>query len=117
MGQVRKALFRAFPLQLPNESDAMSKVIIIEELNGTISMMLRNVLRMVPERDQNDVALQRLLAFRLRIDGEGATREYLMRHIREMIQCRYQGRLYDFLKDDHPSTTCHKPDGEPPESA
>jgi hypothetical protein len=95
----------------------MSKVIIVEELSGPVAMMLRKILRMVPERDQNDVALQRLLAFRLHIDGEGATREYLMRNIREMIQCRYQGRLYDFLKDDHPAMACRKPDSDPPESA
>jgi hypothetical protein len=95
----------------------MSNVIIIEELSGPVAMMLRNILRMVPERDQTDVALQRLLAFRLRIDGEGATREYLMRNIREMIQCRYQGRLYEFLKDDHPSAACNPSDSDPPESA
>ena len=100
-----------------NGSNTMSKIIIIEELSGPVSMMLRNILRMVPERDQNDVVLQRLLAFRLRIDGEGATREYLMRNIREMIQCRYQGRLYDFLKDEHGSVACRNPDNEPPESA
>ncbi|RJQ76708.1 MAG: hypothetical protein C4519_14470 [Desulfobacteraceae bacterium] len=94
------------------------KVISIEELGGPLSMMLRNILLMVPERDQNDVALQRLLAFRLRIDGENATRAYLMRNIRDMIQCRYNGRLYDFLKNDHGSVTCGKPsDNDPPESA
>jgi hypothetical protein len=95
----------------------MSKVIIIEELSGPVSTMLRNLLRRVPDRDRNDRALQRLLAFRLRIDGEGPTREYLMRNIREMIQCRYNGRLYDFLKDDHPTIACRKPAGDPPESA
>lgn len=95
------------------------KIISIESLNGPIYMMLQNVMRMVPERDQKDVALQRLLAFRLRIDGESATREYLMRKIRDMIQCRYNGRLYEFLKDDHLSSGCAPSPNptDPPESA
>ncbi len=76
---------------------ANQKIIAIESLGGPLHIMLRNVLRMVPSKDQNDVALQRMLAFRLRIDGESATREYLMRKIRDMIQSRYNGRLYDFL--------------------
>jgi hypothetical protein len=95
------------------------KVISIESLGGPLYMMLRNVLRMVPERDQGDVALQRLLAFRLRIDGESATREYLMRNIRDMIQCRFSGRLYDFLKNDRLSAACGpmSPNTDPPETA
>ncbi|MFZ1984392.1 MAG: hypothetical protein WAU91_08250 [Desulfatitalea sp.] len=95
------------------------KVISIESLGGPLYMMLRNVLRMVPERDQGDVALQRLLAFRLRIDGESATREYLMRKIRDMIQCRFSGRLYDFLKNDQLSAVCGlpSPNTDPPDTA
>ena len=95
------------------------KVISIESLGGPLYTMLRSVLRMVPERDQGDVALQRLLAFRLRIDGEGATREYLMRKIRDMIQCRYTGPLYDYLKNDQLSTACTPPasNSDPPETA
>ena len=95
------------------------KVISIESLGGPLYMMLQNVLRMVPDRDRHDVALMRLLAFRLRIDGEGATREYLMRNIRDMIQCRYNGRLYEFLKNDDLSATCAPPPSgpDPPEIA
>jgi hypothetical protein len=82
-------------------------------------MLLQRVLRMVPERDKQDIELQRLLAFRLRADGEGATREYLMKKIRDMIQCAYPGRLYDFLKDDRASSGCltDPPGPEPPEIA
>jgi hypothetical protein len=73
----------------------------------------------VPEKDKADLALQRLLAFRLRTDGEGETRDYLMRKIRDMIQCRYHGRLYDFLKNDTLSRTCDLPSPvpDPPETA
>ena len=55
---------------------------------------------MVPDRDKNDKNLQRLLAFRLKLDGEAALSEYLIRKIRETIKCAYTGSLYDFLKDD-----------------
>jgi hypothetical protein len=85
------------------------KIIAIETLGGPLHIMLRNILRMVPSKDQNDVALQRMLAFRLRIDGESATREYLMRKIRDMIQCRYNGRLYDFLSSESRSPGNRKP--------
>ena len=93
------------------------KVISIEAGNGPYQMLLRNVLRMVPEKDKNDVALQRLLAFRLRNDGESATRDYLIRNIRDMIQCAYNGRLYDFLKNDGESRTCGRAPSDPPETA
>lgn len=76
----------------------MQKIITIESLRGPLQDVLRNVMRMVPERDRKDINLQRLLAFRLRIDGEGATREFLMRNIRDMVQSTHQGRLYDFLR-------------------
>ncbi len=81
-------------------------------------MLLQNVMRMVPDRDKSDVALQRLIAFRLRIDGESATREFLMRKIRDMIQCAFKGRLYDFVTDqaaaDNPNHTIYP---EPPDTA
>lgn len=95
------------------------KVVSIESLGGPEHVVLRNVLRMVPEKDQGDVALQRLLAFRLRIDGESTTREYLMRKIRDMIQCRYSGRFFDFIKNDQESRACSitPSDPDPPESA
>ena len=98
---------------------ADDKVIAIESLGGPLHIVLRNVLRMVPSRDQNDVAIQRLLAFRLRIDGENATRAYLMRKIRDMIQCQYNGGLYDFLKNQQASRDNGDPPGkiDPPESA
>ncbi|MEJ2039086.1 MAG: hypothetical protein P8X55_09155 [Desulfosarcinaceae bacterium] len=87
----------------------MEKIISIESAGGPYQALLRNVLRMVPDRDKEDLELKRLLAFRLRIDGESATREYLMRKIRDMIQCSYNGRLYDFLKNDELSQGCSQP--------
>ena len=91
-------------------------VISIESVDGPYQHVLKRLMRMVPDRDKNDRELQRLLAFRLRLDGEGTTSDYLIRKIRDMIQCAYQGRLYDFLKDDEVQKSCHakEPLPEPP---
>ncbi|NNF99705.1 MAG: hypothetical protein HKM93_10025 [Desulfobacteraceae bacterium] len=83
-----------------------AEIISIEESKGVHQFVFQRVMRMIPDKDRDDKNLQRLLAFRLRIDGEGAVREYLMRRIREMIQCAYQGSLYEFLKNDNKSNGC-----------
>jgi len=97
------------------------KLINIEEQEGPFKTLLQRFLRMVPERDKNDKNLQRLLAFRLRIDGEAVLSEYLIRKIRETIKCAYTGSLYDFLKDDLIEKKCgaeaDEPDAEPPGAA
>jgi len=97
------------------------KLIIIEEQEGPFQTLLLRILRMVPDRDKNDKNLQRLLAFRLRIDGEAALSEYLIRKIRETIKCAYTGSLYNFLKDDLIEKECkpveEEPDPEPPGAA
>ena len=76
------------------------KVISIEDQDGPFQGVFKRIMRMVPDRDKNDKNLQRLLAFRLKTDGEAALTEYLIRKIREVIKCAYTGKLYDFLKDD-----------------
>jgi hypothetical protein len=96
-------------------------LITIEAQNGPYQALFQRILRMVPDRDKNDKSLQRLLAFRLRIDGEAALSEYLIRKIRETIKCAYTGSLYDFLKDDLIEKECgtdeEEPDPEPPGAA
>jgi hypothetical protein len=82
------------------------KLVTIEDQDGPYKPLLQRIMRMVPDRDKNDKNLQRLLAFRLRIDGEAALREYLIRKIREAIKCAYSGKLYDFLKDDLIEKNC-----------
>ena len=89
------------------------KLITIEEQQGPFKTVLQRIMRMVPERDKNDINLQRLLAFRLRIDGEAALSEYLIRKIRETIKCGYTGSLYEFLKDDLIEKECNQIDEEP----
>ena len=86
------------------------KVISIEDDEGPFQMVFQRVMRMVPDRDKHDKKLQRLIAFRLKIDGEAAISEYLISKIKEAIQCSYTGSLYDYLKDDIEARECEDPD-------
>lgn len=83
-----------------------NNIISLEDQNGPFHGMLHRVMRMVPDKDKSDKKLQRLLAFRLKIDGEAATSEYLIRKIREIIQCSYAGSFYDFVKNDTVKRQC-----------
>ena len=83
-----------------------NKIIILEEQEGQFQVMLQRVIRMVPDKDKSDKNLQRLLAFRLKIDGEAATSEYLIRKAREIIQCSYTGSFYEFIKNDAVKREC-----------
>jgi hypothetical protein len=102
-----------------------NKIIAIERRQGPVQILLKRILRMVPDKDKDDRKLHRLLAFRLEIDGEAATTEYLMRKIREIIQCRYAGSLYDYLKCGDAARRCREknltspppPTPDPPEIA
>jgi hypothetical protein len=71
---------------------------------------------MVPDRDREDKRLQRLIAFRLKIDGEAAISEYLIKKIKAAIKCSFRGSLYDYLKDDLQEKTCvgDGSDSQPP---
>ncbi len=82
------------------------KIIAIEKGNGPFQAALKKIMTLVPDRDKTDEKLLRLIAFRLKIDGEGPTAEYLTLKIREMVQCGYTGRMYDFVKDDIVSRDC-----------
>jgi len=82
------------------------KVIAIEERQGPHHTIFQRLMRMVPDRDKNDKKLQRLIAFRLRQDGEDSTSIYLLKQIRQMIQCAYRGSFYDFIKDDLKTKEC-----------
>ena len=90
-----------------------AKLIAIEELEGPLRQLLPRVMRMVPERDKGDKKLKRLIAFRLRIDGEKATSEYISRKAREAARCAYTGSFYDFIKDDAKKNECTVNGAEP----
>ena len=98
------------------------KLISLEEQDGPFQAVFQRVMRMVPDRDKNDKNLQRLLAFRLKLDGEAVLNEFLIRKIRETIKCAYTGSLYEFLKDDLIEKECRPDaqeaeDDEPPGAA
>jgi hypothetical protein len=95
-------------------------LITLENRKDPYWFLFQRVMRMVPDRDRNDHRLQRLLAFRLRRDGEAATHEYLIRKVRDRMRCRYPGSLYEFLKDDSAEIECGPtpdPAPQPPEIA
>jgi hypothetical protein len=98
------------------------KLISLEEQDGPFQAVFQRVMRMVPDRDKNDKNLQRLLAFRLKLDGEAVLNEFLIRKIRETIKCAYTGSLYEFLKDDLIEKECRPEvdeaeDDDPPGAA
>ena len=97
------------------------KIITVESRRSPALFVLRRVMRMVPDRDKGDKRLQRLLVFRLQHDGEAATCEYLMRHIRRYIRRPEPCRFYDFLVqgEDRDQATNRKEgrDPEPPGAA
>jgi hypothetical protein len=88
------------------------KIIAIEQQEGPFQKTLQRVMRMVPERDKQDKKLQRLIAFRLRIDGEAKLSEYLVKKIKTAIKCSYSGSMYDYLKDDMVARECEGPDAD-----
>ena len=95
------------------------KIISLETDDGPFGAVFTRVMRIVPDRDKKDTSLQRLIAFRLKNDGEATTRQFLISKIRDMIQCAYNGRLYDFIKNNEKLKDCSvdpmRPD--PPEIA
>jgi hypothetical protein len=95
------------------------KIVTIEETEGAFQRSFQRIMRMVPDRDKHDKKLQRLIAFRLKLDGESAMNEFLMKKIKTAIKCSYTGTLYDFLKDDLQFKQCLGPNdtSEPPSAA
>lgn len=94
------------------------KIITVESRPGAPLFILHRVMRMVPDKDKGDKRLQRLLAFRLQHDGEAATCDYLMRHIRRYIRHPKPMGFYDFLIQPHGrepvSPSGHDHDPNPP---
>jgi hypothetical protein len=106
-------------MRLQNRRIMTADIINIEDRDDALHALLERVLLLVPAKDKQDPNLQRILAFRLKLDGEAETRAYLVKKIEEIIQCNYTGSLYEFLKDDIQEKECvskrEKPD--PPDVA
>ena len=97
----------------------MTQIIAIEDLKGPFQEEFQQIMKIIPEKDKGDKLLQRLIAFRLKLDGEALTKDYLVNKIEEIIQCNYTGSLYTFLKDDLKEKEClsDKPNPAPPDVA
>lgn len=96
-----------------------AKIIAIEEQDGPFQAVLQRTLRMIPDRQREDKNLQRLIAFRLRRDGEAQTQAYLIHKIRDIIQCGYAGNWYNYFKGDagEKADKSVDPNGSPPDVA
>ncbi len=94
-------------------------IITIEDRDDDLHAILERVMLLVPEKDKQDLNLQRIIAFRLKLDGEPETRAYLVKKIEETIKCNYTGSLYEFLKDDIQEKEClsKKEPPDPPDVA
>jgi hypothetical protein len=118
MSGLRRAKWLLQPVKYffyPKEKKIMTdKIIAIEQQEGPFQMAFQRVMRMVPEGDKQDKKLQRLIAFRLRIDGEAKLSEYLLKKIKTAINCSYSGSMYDYLKDDIIAKECEGPDADEP---
>ncbi len=75
------------------------KVIYIEKLKKN-KKQIETLLDMVPQSQRKDKKLQRLIAFRLKLDGFSATQKYLEDKIEKINTFFYVGDLYDFLKNN-----------------
>ena len=88
----------------------MSDIIIpIESYMTEYKKDLKILLKLIPPKQRNDIDLQRLILFRLKLDQFDRTRAYLVDRIRAADRCKFEGRLYDYLKDDTVDNQC-KPD-------
>ena len=87
-----------------------NKIIALERRECPYQIALHNVMRMVPARDRSDEKLRRLIAFRLNTDGEGDTREYLIRNIKQIIEKGYTGPMYDYLTKSDFTASDHDED-------
>ncbi len=81
-------------------------IIEIKSIADGSEKVIDELLKMPPDGQRDDERLQRLVAFRLNLDGEGPTREYLYRKMQHLSVCGYTGDLYDFLKDARQEETC-----------
>jgi hypothetical protein len=82
------------------------KIVSLEKRDAALQKDLDRLMQIVPARHQEDGDLRRLIAFRLKIDGFTPTRSYIVRKIREMNACGFNGRMFDYLRDDQAEKTC-----------
>ena len=78
-------------------------VIDLSKLEGPFQDALVRLLEMAPAAQRKDENLKKLVAFRLKLDGEKKTAAYLKSKIRAAGQEGFSGKLFDYLiKGRHP---------------
>lgn len=87
------------------------KLIAIDESLEDQTENLKKLMKLVDPHQREDRDLARMLLIRLRLDGLKRTRAYLVERTRAADKCGYQGRLYDYLKDDVEERACQE-DGD-----
>ena len=94
------------------------KVLDLEnQLEGVNKEAFDRLIGLLGQRDQKDEELRKLVAFRLKIDGEDSMRQYLLKKINLARQCRYSGRFFDFIKDDQEEKRCQNANSPFPDEA
>lgn len=81
-------------------------IICLEDHPYTDPQELKKLLLLVPPQQRDDVDLQRLMLFRLKLDGFDRTRSYLVEKFRAADRCGFSGRLFDYLKNDEEENKC-----------
>lgn len=75
-------------------------------LTGGNKKAFDRLVGMFGRSDQKDHDLQKLIAFRLKLDGEEVTRTYLLKKMNLARECGFSGRFFDFIKDDRELKRC-----------
>jgi len=83
-----------------------SNVISIDRLDAAQQEAFNRLMAVIPVRQREEMNLKRLIAVRLKLDGEEATKHYLLEKIEHAVRCGYSGSLFDFVKDDQEEIIC-----------
>ena len=92
-----------------------SNIIFPEGIEGPLHDAFIRLMTLIPDEQRTENKLQRLIAFRLKLDGEDLTRAYILEKIEHAAECQYAGNLYDFMKDDKIEMSCGLNGSDPPD--
>lgn len=93
----------------------VKKVIFPESVMGEDKAPFYRLMALVSPEERSDINLQRFLMFRMKIDGEEATRAYLMRKIEQAKDGDFAGSLYEYLMDHQVTSASDLSDETPPD--
>jgi hypothetical protein len=99
-------------------------IIYPENRRDGSSEAFRRLVQLLPLGQREDAELRRLLLFRLCNNGEDGTRGFILRKMGDARRCAYEGRLFEFFRDDRQRKACMPRSGpsvfagpEPPEAS